>query len=168
MVKVFVNTWGNYNENGADGGQWITLPMDNDELCEKLDEIAEAMNDHDPEWAIHDYEWECEDFGSVSECENIAELNECAQELENMQEWERETAAAYLEAEGGSLRNAIDSVDRCTLYAGQDMEDVAYDMLNECYEIPDYLQNYIDYAAFARDISFDGYTETSFGVLYVG
>lgn len=28
MLKIYVNTWANYNENGAGGGRWITLPMD--------------------------------------------------------------------------------------------------------------------------------------------
>ena len=57
MLNIFVNTWGNYNENGADGGEWITLPMDAEELEEVLENIAAAMGDNDPEWAIHDYEW---------------------------------------------------------------------------------------------------------------
>lgn len=34
MLNIFVNTWGNYNENGADGGEWITLPMEPEELEE--------------------------------------------------------------------------------------------------------------------------------------
>ena len=56
MLNVFINTWGNYNENGADGGEWITLPMDPDELEETLQAIAENMGDNDPEFCIHDYE----------------------------------------------------------------------------------------------------------------
>ena len=39
MLKIYVNTWGNYNENGAEGGEWITLPMDSDEL----EELKERM-----------------------------------------------------------------------------------------------------------------------------
>ena len=55
MLNIFVNTWGNYNANGADGGEWITLPMEAEELEEVLNNIAAAMGDKDPEWAIHDY-----------------------------------------------------------------------------------------------------------------
>ena len=36
MLNIFINTWGNYNENGADGGKWIALPMDANELEETL------------------------------------------------------------------------------------------------------------------------------------
>ena len=74
MLNLFVNTWGNYNVNGADGGQWLTLPMDPEELQEALSNIAAAMGDHDPEWAIHDYEWESEmELGDVHEMDSITE-----------------------------------------------------------------------------------------------
>jgi hypothetical protein len=33
MLKIYLNTWKNYNENGADGGKWIELPADEDELA---------------------------------------------------------------------------------------------------------------------------------------
>ena len=81
MLNLFVNTWGNYNENGADGGQWITLPMDPEELEEVLANIAAAMGDKDPEWAIHDYEWESEfELGDVHEMDSITEWNNLCNE----------------------------------------------------------------------------------------
>ena len=45
MLNIYVNTWGNYNENGADGGEWITLPMEPEELEEVLENIAALMGD---------------------------------------------------------------------------------------------------------------------------
>lgn len=51
-------------------------------------------------------------------------------------------------------------------YAGQTLEDVAYDIVQECYNLPEIAERYFDYKAFARDLSFDGYTETSNGVIY--
>ena len=36
LIAVFLNTWGNYNENGADGGFWVNLPCNLDEVLEKL------------------------------------------------------------------------------------------------------------------------------------
>ena len=76
MLKIYVNTWGNYNENGAEGGKWIDLPMDEDELEETLEQIAEGMGDHDPEFAIHDYEWDGYHIRDISEMESIHKLNE--------------------------------------------------------------------------------------------
>ena len=91
MLNIFVNTWGNYNVNGADGGEWITLPIDPAELDEVLKNIAEAMGDSDPEWAIHDYEWETEiEMDEISEYDDIHELNEKCQEIDGLEEWEAE------------------------------------------------------------------------------
>ena len=53
-------------------------------------------------------------------------------------------------------------------YRGQNMNDVAYDIVNEFYDLDKMLGNlasYFDYDAFARDLSYDGYTETSNGVI---
>ena len=101
MLNIFVNTWGNYNENGADGGKWITLPMDPEELEEVLENIAALMKDNDPEWAIHDYEWECEmELGDVHEMDSITDWNERCQEADGLEEGEAEEIAAAIEAWG--------------------------------------------------------------------
>ena len=170
MLNLFVNTWGNYNENGADGGQWITLPMDPDELAEVLANIAEAMGDRDPEWAIHDYEWESEyELGDVHEMDSITEWNNLCNEAYSREEWEAEEIAAAVEAWGYSFREAMERQQRgCfVFYPGQDMEEVAEHIADECYlyDAPEFLARYFDYEAFARDLSFDGYTETKYGVI---
>lgn len=170
MLNLFVNTWGNYNENGADGGQWITLPMDPDELQEVLENIAAAMGDNDPEWAIHDYEWETEiEMDEISEYANIYELNEQCQEIDGLKEWEAEEIAAAIEAYGYTFAEAMERQQRgCfTFYPGQDLEEVAQQLADECYlyNAPEFLARYFDYEMFARDLSFDGYNETKYGVI---
>ncbi len=40
-------------------------------------------------------------------------------------------------------------------------------IMHEIYPIPDYLENYIDYSSFARDLSYDGYHETTKGVIEI-
>ena len=168
MLNLFVNTWGNYNVNGADGGQWITLPMDPDELQEVLEHIAAAMGDNDPEWAIHDYEWESDvELGDVNEMDSITEWNDRCQEACTLEEWETEEIAAAMEAYGYTFPEALERQQRgCfTLYAGMDLEEVAEDLINECYDLPEFALRYFDYEAFARDLSYDGYTETKYGVI---
>lgn len=174
MLNIFVNTWGNYNENGADGGEWITLPMDADELEEKLEEIAANMNDNDPEFFINDYEFTCEiELGDVGEMDSITEWNERCEEAAALEEYELEEIAAAIEAFGYTFQEAMERQQRgCfVFYAGQDLEDVANELADEmiaccgCKEIPDIFTRYFDYQAFARDLSFDGYTETKYGVI---
>ena len=171
MLNIFINTWGNYNENGADGGGWITLPMDPEELQKRMEAIAEQMNDNDPEFFVNDYEWTTEiEPRDIGEMENIEELNNFINELDGLQEYERKEIAAAIEAYGYDFMEAMEKQQRgyFTFYEDMDLEDVAEELVNECYftkDTPDILMRYFDYAAFARDLSFDGYTETTHGVI---
>ena len=174
MLNIFVNTWGNYNENGADGGKWITLPMSAEELKSTLENIAAAMGDNDPEWAMHDYEWTTDiDLFDVSEHENITALNERLQDLEELEEWELEEVAAAMEAFGYEFLEAVERQQNgyFTLYRNMDLTEVAEELVNECYftkDTPDIFTRYFDYEAFGRDLRFDGYTETKYGVIIDG
>ena len=171
MLNIFVNTWGNYNTNGAYGGEWITLPMDADELEKTLERIAAAMGDNDPEWATHDYEWTTEeDLWSISEYDNIDDLNETLNELTDLQEWEQTEIMAAIEAYGYEFKEAYERQQRgCfVFYEGRSLEELAEEIVNDCYftkDTPDILTRYFDYEAFARDLRFDGYTETTHGVI---
>lgn len=168
MLNIFVNTWGNYNTNGDDGGQWITLPMDPEELEEVLENIAALMGDNDPEWAIHDYEWTTEiEFDEISEYDNIFKLNEMCNEFDELSEWEAEEIAAAVEAWGYSFAEVLERHQRgCFIfYPGRDLEEVAEEIINECYDLPEFALRYFDFEAFARDLRFDGYEETKYGVI---
>ena len=170
MLNLFVNTWGNYNENGADGGQWITLPMEEEELQEVLENIAALMEDNDPEWFINDYEWTVDmELGDVHEMDSIIEWNERCQEADDLEEYEAEEIAAAIEAYGYTFAEAYERQQRgCfVFYAGRDLQEVAEEIADECYlyNAPEFLARYFDYEAFARDLSFDGYTETRYGVI---
>jgi antirestriction protein len=171
MLNIYVNTWGNYNENGADLGEWITLPMDEDELQERLDSIAETMNDSDPEWFVNDYEWttDIQPF-EVNELDNYFELNERLQELEALDEWEQKEIEAAMEAFGYTFEEALEKQQQgyFTFYPDQELYDVAYELVNECYftkDTPELFERYFNYEAFARDLGFDGYVETKHGVI---
>ena len=167
MLKIYVNTWGNYNENGAAGGEWITLPMDSDELEETLKRIADKMGDADPEWAIHDYEWQEYHFGTVEEMDSIEDWNERCNRLAELESWDIEKLDAIIEATYCSLDEALGKLDDSIYYDGMTLEEVAEQIVSECYNLPEIALRYFDYEAFARDLSFDGYTETTNGVIFV-
>lgn len=170
MLNIFVNTWCNYNENGADGGKWISLPMDDDELTETLEKIAVAMGDNDPEFSIHDYEWACEWEGrEISEYENIEDLNEYAQKLDSLSEWEQKVYAAAVEYWGAQYVDP-DDLDDYILYTDiTDNYDLGYYWAVEsgCYDLEKmgHLANYFDYEGFGRDIAIEadgGFTSYGF------
>lgn len=160
MLKIFVNTWGNYNENGAEGGQWITLPMEEDELTETLERIAAQMGDHDPEWAIHDFEWENDfDGGNIDENANLFDLNEQAQKIDDLSSWELDTYAAAVEYWGREYVD-LDELDNYCLHSDiKDCYDLGYYWAAEsgCYDLEKMgsLANYFDYEAFGRDINLE-------------
>jgi antirestriction protein len=170
MLNIFVNTWGNYNENGADGGKWITLPMEDDELMETLESIAESMGDQDPEFCIHDYEWTCEwDGHAISEYDSIEELNTYCQRLSELSEHESLVYSAAVEYWGEKYVD-LDSLDDYNLYTDiKDNYDLGYYWAVEsgCYDLDSmgHLANYFDYESFGRDIAIEadgGFTSYGF------
>ena len=171
MLNIFINTWRNYNENGADGGEWVTLPTEPEKLTDILNMLAEELEDNDPEFFINDYEWTTDiEPRAIDEMENIEELNDFLIELDGLQEWEQKEIAAAIEAYGYDFMEALDKQQRgyFTFYPNMDLEEVAEEIVNDCYftkDTPDILTRYFDYAAFARDLGYDGYYETTHGVI---
>ena len=170
MLDIFVNTWGNYNENGADGGAWVTLPLEPEELEEVLENIAQNMGDHDPEFTIHDYEWTCEWEGfEISEYDNIIELNEYCLKLSELSDYESKVYAAAVEYFGRDYVD-IEDLDDFNLYTDiKDNYDLGYYWAVEsgCYELDKmgHLANYFDYEGFGRDIAIEadgGFTSLGF------
>ena len=162
LLKVFITNLGKYNE-GELIGEWVSLPVDESELEEVLERIG--INEEYEEYFITDFETEIDGL-NVDEYSNIEELNELAAQLESLDEYDIEKVGAIIEAYGTELQEAIENIDNYTYYSGMSLEDVAYEIVEECYELPEIAQRYFDYEAFARDLGFDGYTETTNGVIY--
>ena len=165
LISVFLNTWKNYNENGADGGFWVELPCNLDEVLERL--AASTGEDVDEmEVFINDYETDINGL-EISENTNISDLNETAEELESLDEYDLEKLGAILESDGGSLENALENIDCYEYYSNTTLENLAYEFVEEM-NLPEFAQRYFDYEAFTRDLGYDGYTETENGVIYRG
>ena len=166
MLKIYANTWGNYNQNGADGGEWITLP--DYDLDETLEALAEKMGDSDPEWFVNDYEWtSAVTFGPVAENSNFDDLNELCETLEGLDKWDLEKLEAILEGHTDDVLEALEELEDAIFYPGMNLEEVDAQIVEECYDLPEFALRYFDFAAFGRDLGFDGYTETSKGVICV-
>ena len=165
LISVFLNTWANYNENGADNGFWVELPCNLDEVLERLAESTGEEVD-EMEVFINDFETDINGL-EISENTNISDLNETAEELESLDEYDLEKLEAILESDGGSLENALENIDCYEYYSNTTLENLAYEFVEEM-NLPEFSQRYFDYEAFARDLGFDGYTETENGVIYRG
>lgn len=141
MVRVFVNSWANYGINGVDGGQWISLPMEPSVLVATLDRLAQKLGEADPEWFINDTD--SRDF-NVHEYDDIFRINELL----------------LLVQESGDY----------VFYSGETIEELAEEIAETRFEEDDvdaFYYRHFDYDALIRDIIFDGYRETTFGVIQV-
>ena len=159
--RIFLTNLGKYNE-GELVGKWLDLPCA--ALETELAEIGVAPGTQYEEYFITDYENEV--GYEVHEYENVWELNELAERLDGVRDvdW----LLAYMDVTGEELDTAIDNYEeRSSFYPNQTLEDVAYDLVNDCYNLPEIALRYFDYEAFARDLGYDGYTETDDGVICV-
>lgn len=123
-------------------------------------------------------EQELKDSYTIVSCENswdyenedltLKELNNLAQDLQDIEDsGDEDWLEAYIEATGCDLNIAVDKYDTSTFYHDMDLVDVAYDIVEECYNLPENLERYFDYEAFARDLEIEGYTETYYGTILV-
>lgn len=102
---------------------------------------------------------------------NEKEILKILQEAQDLQDIEdngdEDWLEAYIEATGCDLNIAVDKYDTSTFYHDMSLVDVAYDIVEECYNLPENLERYFDYEAFARDLEIEGYTETYYGTILV-
>ena len=123
-------------------------------------------------------EQELKDSYTIVSCENswdyengdltLEELNNLAQDLQDIEDNGDEAwLEAYIEATGCDLNIAVDKYDTSAFYHDMSLVDVAYDIVEECYNLPENLERYFDYEAFARDLELEGYTETDYGTILV-
>lgn len=156
MLKIYLTNLGKYNE-GYLIGEWVTLPVDDDELEEVKERIG--INEYYEEWFITDYESDI-DGVEVNEYSDIYELNEMAEILEGLDESDKEIIEAIM-SEGYTINEAINKKDYVMVYYGcDDMEDVAMEYCEECGildGIPEHLRSYFDFAAYGQDMYFEGH-----------
>lgn len=161
MFRVFITNLGKYNE-GELIGKWLDLPCENIE--EELTSIGvsdepDENGNYYEEYFITDYE---NDYNyKVGEYDSLDDLNEIAEELENLDDYDREVVNAFIE-NGSDIEEALNGLrdgDYMVFSNCSDMTDVAYQYIEETgllNDVPETLRNYFDYEAYGRDMSFEG------------
>lgn len=156
MLKIYLTNLGKYNE-GYLVGKWVKLPVTVEELEAVKKEIG--INQFYEEWFITDYESDIDGL-EVNEYSNIEELNRISEMLEDLNEDEFDIVCALI-SDGYELEEAIEKKDDCYIWFGcADMEDVAMQYCDTCgmlEAMPENLRGYFDFAAFGRDMSFEGH-----------
>lgn len=154
-VAIFITNLGKYNEGVSvfECGKWLVLPVSQDELEEAYKEIGIDGEQYE-EVFITDVDSEFSDIWKINEYDNIDTINETVDILEYMTDDQRNTVKAVVAAGFETFEDATWKVKqgRYSLSAGiNDAEDYARDMCNECYTVPEFLVDYIDYKTMGED-----------------
>lgn len=171
MLNIYLNTWKNYNSNFVDGGQWIALPMEEEELERTMEAIAENIGETDPEFFINDFEWMTEiELKEIHECDSVFSLNDFVTELDNYGEYEQKEIAALMEALNLTFMEAIKKHKAGTFsfYDSMDMVEVAHELIKETLGDDPLLRDYFDYEGYADELAAGEYYETTYGVIVEG
>lgn len=152
-MEVFMNTWANYNENGADSGitptGWMSID-DAIEYCEEYADYEPFINDTDniP-------------FDDINEYSNASSV---LQELKELQESgvDEDVLEAIIEATGYSVKEAIEIAERGDYYwypGISSYTDLAYEVIDELGGIGEAVGknvvNYIDEDKMRREYRWD-------------
>ena len=164
---AFITNLGKYNE-GELVGEWVKFPTTAEEMKEVFKRIGIGQRDdfgHPyEEWFITDYDCYVDGlYDKLGEYENLDELNYLASKLDEMSESEYAQFQAGMEMGDhcGSLQEIINLTENLDCYeVYPHIED--YDDLGRYYieelevmQVPEHLQNYIDYEAYGRDVAMD-------------
>jgi hypothetical protein len=159
ITKVYLNTWGAYNE-GHIGYGW----MEADEARNFIEENPERDGG---EWFIADIDnYLGVDFGSLDYA-NVDEILDTIETLEGLEDWELDEVAALMEyLNTNDEQEALDQKDYYSFYSDIDQY---HDCCDECLELDENstLARYFDYDAYHRDCDFDIY-EANNGVCIQG
>ena len=164
---AFITNLGKYNE-GELVGEWVKFPTTAEEMKEVFKRIGIGQRDDfgQPyeEWFITDYDCYVDGlYSKLGEYENLDELNYLASKLDEMSESEYAQFQAGMEMGDhcGSLQEIINLTENLDCYeVYPDIHD--YDDLGRYYieeldvmQVPEHLQNYIDYEAYGRDVALE-------------
>ena len=164
---AFITNLGKYNE-GELVGEWVKFPTTAEELKEVFKRIGIGQRDDfgQPyeEWFITDYDCYVDGlYDKLGEYESLDELNYLASKLDEMSDSEYAQFQAGMEMGDhcGSLQEIINLTENLDCYEVYphiaDYDDLGRYYIEELevMQVPEHLQNYIDYEAYGRDVAMD-------------
>lgn len=153
-AQIYVGTYEKYN-NGSLFGKWLTLSdyIDKDDF---LNACKDLHND-EPNLELMFQDWEEIPDSLINECwlsENFFTLRDTLKELSDI---EQEAFMAWCnngsyDLDTEDCQDLLDSF-RDEYYGEYDCEeDFAYQLVEDCYNLPKFAKTYFDYGKFARDL----------------
>ncbi len=165
MLKIFLTDLAAYN-CGYLIGEWITLPLEENELKASIKEILaqgqrSCNNGLHEEYFITDFEFEDVALLEVGEYSNPYELNRQLVLIEENLEPHQYKSVKVLLDNGlaNSIEDAISKVDDLIIYADSSMTDIAEQYIEEYTDLNGYhplIVHHIDYEGIGRDLEMSG------------
>ena len=169
-MKAYFTCLASYN-NGASHGKWVDLDgLDANDIQDAINAILKDSGEPGAEeWAIHDYDDAANLASTLGEnpnLETLAATSEAVTEITD--DWGAEIGPKLIEwvsdkvLEPGNWKSHLDDA-----FCGfSTAEDFAATEVEAYGDIPEHLENYIDYCAIARDMALNG--EVDFICEYTG
>ena len=174
MLKVYITDLAAYNQ-GFLIGEWVELPMYQEDLEAKVLEILKkgsdacGFNEEHEEFFITDYEFEGTQLFKVEEYSNLEEINYKCEQLEDLSEHDQKRVAYLMDYVGFNFEDALERYEDVTIYENTTLEQIAEDYIYETInmdEIPDIIKNNIDFKGIAVDFDVSGEYDKIDGDIY--
>lgn len=158
-ARIYVGTYAKYNE-GSIFGKWMDLSdySDSEEFYNACRELH--SNEEDPELMFQD--WENIPLALIGESSLADNIFEIIEAVSNLNETQQEAFGVWLNytshnIASGDIDDLILSFEDEYQGANKDEEDFAYEIVEECYDLPEFAKTYFDYEKFARDLFIGDY-----------
>lgn len=176
-INIVIGSWGAYNacNERALGSKWLCLNdyWVWDQIRDELIEEGFKLDGEDGELFIQDIEGLPVNSANW-DMVNPKALFELLKESEVLtDDYKFKVMSNYLEVmDWLDWRRLVERYGThwdadIILYEGRDWYDLGYELLHECYQIPEYLDDYIDYARYGEELSYDGFYVCSDGIIEI-
>lgn len=160
MIRIALTNLKKYNE-GELIYEWVELP------CDDFEEVLMLIGNPE-EYFISDYECEIPHI-MIHEYENLEELNELAEQLENLGSYEVKTIEAIMEVDGADIEDALTTLNegRYFFYESDNFEEFIDLIIDEGFfgEITNEVKEFLDYEKLTNYFKNIGYSLTSVGII---
>lgn len=176
-ISMVIGSWGSYNEcnDRALGSKWLCLNNYDswDEIVEELKKEGFKLEGIDEELFVQDIEG-LPSCATKWDYENPKKVFDLLYESGVLtDDYKYKIMFNYLEVEGwGTWCKLVKEQGDCwdddiILYENCDWYDLGHILLHECYEIPEYLEDYIEYERWGEQLEYDNFYEVSDGILEI-
>lgn len=158
-ARIYVGTYAKYNE-GSIFGKWMDLSdySDSEEFYNACRELH--SDEKDPELMFQD--WENIPSALIGESSLADNIFEIIETVGSLSETQQEAFGVWLNYSSSdiALEDITDLISSFEDdYQGEykDEEDYAYEIVEQCYDLPEFAKTYFDYEKFARDLFIGDY-----------